>query len=306
MNTSFRAAPLALAALLISACGSTGAPQLSAAAAAQQTSTGVPVGQTELGSPTKPSVEYVRIKMSKSIFLNPPETDTPMVYLRVRDTSGQDLDLQEAVAARVRALGFGITRNAARADYTLNANVLYANEASALELAKLDETEYGDDVSGIVGNVLIGAAAGGVAGGVLGNSPDAVVGAAAGGLLGGIYGAVKEKERKERITAKQNTKFYSVLVDIELRERLKGEGVRQSNFSEESNVSSSQNSSGLGDTTSETSHTASSDKETYTETTQWRRHRTRIVAKAKGKLIAFGDVRQDFAERLAKSIAGLL
>ena len=57
-----------------------------------------------------PIIEYVRVKMGKSIFLEPPEEDEPGNYLRIRDTSGNDFELQDIVAAKIGdGSGIGIT-----------------------------------------------------------------------------------------------------------------------------------------------------------------------------------------------------
>lgn len=44
--------------------------------------------------------------------------------------------------------------------------------------------------------------------------------------------------------------------------------------------------------------------ETYEETSAWKRHRTRMLGKAKGKLVVFEDVQIDFATKMARAIAG--
>lgn len=289
-------AMLAIGAIFASGCATTGG-ELSVAAQNQATATGVPIGQTELGAPTKPSVEYLRIKTDRSIFLDPPEVDDPAVYVRVRDSSGRGWeDLQGAVIARVEAAGFAVTRNASKAIYVLNANILIAQEVSAFELAALDETEYGQDTSRIVKTAAAGALVGGLAGATLEDTQTALAGAAAGALAGGILSSIDDKQRQKRIAAKQQTKFYSVIVDVELRERIKSGEVRRQgsqslDFSSTQLAGSSESIRG-------------GESETFTETSEWKRHRTRILGKAKGKLIAFEDVQADFVEQLARSIAG--
>ena len=47
------------------------------------------------------------------------------------------------------------------------------------------------------------------------------------------------------------------------------------------------------------------EEQSCSETSEWKRYQTRIAIKAKGKLIAFDDVEQNFVERLGRSIAGL-
>ena len=301
---------LILAMSLLSACGGGGTPQLSPAAEKQYTESGIEIG-TETGVPTKPTVEYVRISTDRSIFLDPPEEDDPAVYVRVRDTSGQDWNLQQAVIDRVRRNGFRIAKSIRNAVYVLQANVLLAHEVSALELAKLDETEYGQDVSSIAKNALTGAAIGGVAGGLAGDSEAAIGGALAGGLLGGILEASDQSNREQRLKAKQHTKYYSLIVDIELRQRAHGIVRRSGSSSQSSSTGGSQDSSSAGIALSghqleESNESYSSEEtETYSETSEWKRHRARILGKAKGKLIAFEDVQGDFAKKLTSAISDM-
>ena len=302
------AAFLPALALALSGCG--GKPlNYSDAARARQTDTGVRIGESESGVPTGPSVEYVRVAMDKSLFLDPPEVDDPAVYVRVRDTSGREWDLHSSVIARLQAQGFRITKNAARAEYVLQANILFANEVSAAELAKLDETEYGQDISDVVKTAALGAAGGALAGGLLdeGGTGGIAAGAAVGGLAGAAFGALGRSEREKRLLAKQATKFYSLVVDLEVRQRAKGGAVTRKGSSTTENVVESEQSAqditgrelGSGETVT------SEETETYTETTEWKRHRARVVGKAKGKLIAFDDVKGEFADKLARAISGM-
>lgn len=286
----------------------------SAAARQQQTDTGIRIGPSESGIPSEPSVEYVRVSMDKSIFLDPPEVDDPAVYVRVRDTSGHDWDIGSEVLNILVGQGFAVTRNAARAEYVLQANVLYANEVSAAELAQLDETAYGQDIGNIIKSAGLGAVGGAVAGGLIdrGGAGGVVAGAAAGGLIGGVLGAANQSRREERLLAKQATKFYSLVVDLEVRQRVKGGVVtRTGSTAYESTDSHSQTAESAGVATDGNTPGISRDSfavsetEVYEETTQWKRHRARILGKAKGKLIAFADVRGEFARKLGRAISGM-
>lgn len=285
--------------IFLTACGGRGPlvtpEQMSEAARTQTTATGVELGSTQFGVPKRPTVEYIRTKMTQSIFLAPPEVDEPAVYVRVRDTTGRGLDLHGYVVEQIKAAGYKITPNAAKAVYTLNANVLVAKEVTALELTQLDETQYGQDVSGIVGATVAGALSGGLSGA---QSGEALAGAVVGGLIGGLYRSSKSAKRKRAITAQQYTKFYSIVVDIELRERVKNGVVKR--------VGSASEGSGVSSLNVTEKAFSRQESETHTEESEWKRHRTRIHGRAKGKLIAFEDVRHDFAHRLAQSIAGLL
>ena len=285
--------------VLIAGCASEPA-QWSQAAMEQQTATGVRIAP-DAGVPKTPSVEYIRVRMTDTVFLDPPEVDEPGIYLRVRNTSGKEaLDLHGAVAPKLQALGYRLVNNAKNAVYVMQANILFADEVSAAELAKLDETEFGTDVGSIVTSVGVGAALGGAAGyGLGGGGKEAAIGGAVGGLLGGLVGTARSNARKERMAAKQLIKFFSLVVDIQLRERSKG----QVHIAGSSETSATRPSGGGAFS----EHSAHSRQETqsYSETSEWKRHQTRIVGKAKGKLVVFEDVQHDFVVRLANSIAGL-
>ncbi len=286
--------------------------ELSEAAYRKQTSTGVKV-RPEVGIPKTPSVEYIRIRMTDSVFLDPPEVDNPSIYVRVRNTSGRDIDLQAAVAQKLRSLGYKITRNASTATYVLQANLLFADEVSVAELAKIDETKYGFSIGRTAAGLLVGAGLGAGAGALLGDGDvtgEAIVGGVVGGAVGAIGDALSQRSRNQRMAAKQWIRYFSLVVDIQLRERIKGE--KNQVFIEGSSGSSAQGDDQAGSreqgfASGQDSQSSYSRREsqTYSETSDWKRYQTRILGKAKGKLVVFEDVQQDFAVKVASSIAGL-
>ena len=287
--------------------GCAGQPQFSDAAMQEKTATGVEVKPSEAGRAMTPSVEYIRIKMERSIFLDPPEQNND-VYLRVRDTSGRDwgLPIQELVAQQITRNGFNIVNNASNAAYALNVNILFADEASAAEIAKLDETKYGQNISGIIGTALAGAAilAGTVALGG-GDSTAVAAGAAAGAVAGGVASALRGNEREKLLKAQQETKFFSLIADIEVRERAKVSGKKESSQAFRSVQSSGSDADLADDRDGGGERIARTETETFSEETNWKRYRTRLIGKAKGKLVVFKDVQHDFATKMAKSIGGL-
>lgn len=269
----------------------------------ETTSTGVPI-TPDAGSPETPTVEYIRIRMSESIFLDPPEVDNPGVYMRVRNTTGRpglDNSVMTALLAnQLEGLGYRRVSNAGDAEYILQANILFADEVSAAELAGLDETEFGTDISSIVAGAVGGAIVGGIGGAALGDSSEEVqLGSVLGAGVGALLAIDENRKREERQRAKQLIHYYSLVVDIELRERAKGVVTRQG-----SSTQSSVQLGGGGAFVDSTSG-SSSETESYTETSEWKTKRTRIIGKAKGKLIRYRDIEQDFTLKLANSIAGL-
>ncbi len=292
---------------LLPGCAGT-QPQYSDAAMQERTATGVAVKPSEMGRAMTPSVEYIRIKMERSIFLDPPEGNTDL-YLRVRDTSGRDwgIPIEDLVAQEVTRNGFHVVRHAREAAYALNVNVLFADEASAAEMARLDETQYGQSITGIVGTALAGAALG--AGGAAlagGDTTGIAAGAAAGAVVGGVANALYNSQRNELLQAQQETKFFSLVADIEVRERTTGDTVKRTgktrmtaNQRAGSQADLADNRDGGGERIERT------EVETFSEESTWKRYRTRLTGSAKGKLVVFKDVEHDFAVKMAKSIGGL-
>ena len=303
LRSSKALALIVMLAVLIGGCASPAPqPQLSEAALRQQTDTGVRIGP-DSGMPTTPSVEYIRVRMTDTVFLDPPETTgTPGVYLRVRNTSGREgLDLQGAVARELQLLGYRLVNNSTDAYYIMQANVLFADEVSAAEIAKLDETQFGTDVGSVVAGLATGAITGALVGNTIDSTNDsAVVGAVAGALIGGFTAASKDQRRKDLLKAKQYIKYFSIVVDIQLRERSKG----YVNIAGGSDASATRPSGG-GAFTEQSSYSRQ-ESQSYAETSDWKRYQTRVIGKAKGKLIVFDDVQNDFVKQLSSSLAGVL
>ena len=141
--------------------------------------------------------------MTDSVFLDPQMLITP-AFFRVLNTTGRDnLYLHEAVADRIRSLRYRLVDYARDAFYIMQSNVLFADELSAAELAKLDETEFGTDVGSIATGVPMGAVSGALAGSAIDSTKDsAAVGVAAGAIIGGLAVDYKERQRKRRVEVK--------------------------------------------------------------------------------------------------------
>ncbi len=181
---------------------------------------------SDVGTPKTASVECIRVKTEKSIFLDPPEDDTPRVYLRVGDTSGRDwggVPIRDLIAQELSSRGYIVVANSKNATYSLQVNILLADEASAAEIAQLDETEYGQDVGGIARSAVEGALIGGLGSGLSGGDPDAVIaGAVDGAVIGGTLRGLSGSRKKKLLEAQQRTRFFSFITDVEVRERATG------------------------------------------------------------------------------------
>ncbi len=66
----------------------------------------------------------VSTQMSESIFLDPVEPEQQTIYVRVRNTSDQDFDLEPAVKQALERTGYQIVRSPSKARFRLQANIL--------------------------------------------------------------------------------------------------------------------------------------------------------------------------------------
>ncbi len=256
------------------------------------------------GKSTDDDIEY-RIKMDKSIFLEPPEKNEVSIYVHIRDTSGNDFKLQGLVTKRLDDNGYKIAPNAKHATYVLQANILFAEEVSEAPLQNLNKSDDDQD------NVCRCA-----------------------DWLGGCC----KQRKKEEVKKLKATKLFSVVVDIEVRERTPdgGKVIRRGRTNTKQNTSlasvdssitgndihvgydtteknTEQNTSSASVDSSLTGNdiyvgsatTESEEVDTYSSKSDWIRYRARVIATAKGKDITLCDIEQDILRKLSKSLSDM-
>ena len=139
----------------------------------------------------------VQTKMSSTIFLDPVAKNKQVIYLQVRNTSDKsDLKIEDSIRSGITGRGYKIVKDAGRAHYMLQINVLQAGKIDPAAAQAAFGAGYGGAMTGI----LAGAAAGG-------SGRDA----ATGGLLGGIIETVSGAFVKD-VT-------YSIITDLQISER---------------------------------------------------------------------------------------
>lgn len=257
--------------------------------------------------PAVSSLEYVRVKMGKSIFLDPPEEEEPAVYVRVRDTSGYDFDLQQRVINLLAENGFQRARSLKKATYVLQANLLFAEEVSEAQLQQINDSDYDQSMGDVLGAAVAGTAVGGAVDIATGDHQKLGAGSIVGGLIG-IVAATQEGERKkEALAEKKATKFFSAVVDIEVRQRAEGDVVRRGRSNvNQGTASDSSEGSLIGDSSfSETDEAGTQEVDEYTVRSKWVRYRARIVASAKGRHVTLEDVKGPMAEKLSNAMGGM-
>ncbi|WP_332444733.1 complement resistance protein TraT [Wolinella succinogenes] len=139
-----------------------------------------------------------KVKMTQSVFVDPVAKDKRLIFVSMRNTSGQNINLESKIISNLQARGYTIVDDPEAATYILMANVLYCDRKRE------------DNTTG-------GAAAGAVAGGAIagynsrsGSVGSTLGGAAAGALVGGILGKLTEDT------------IYQMQVDVMIKQKAKG------------------------------------------------------------------------------------
>ena len=216
----------------------------------------------------------VQTKMSDTVFLDPVRPAERTVFIEVRNTSDkQDLEIAEAVRARVAERGYMITEDPSRAQFMLQANVLQAgrNSETAAEAAYKDG----------FGSVLTGGAAGAGVGWALGKAGghDGLL-IAGGAILGAGIATV--------VDAFVQDVTYSVVADLQVSERANADEI----VIQDESFDSDQGSSGV---VSQSSNT----------TSPWKRYRTRVVSVAEKVNLEWYEAAPSIVDGMTRSIAGI-
>jgi len=135
-------------------------------------------------------------KMSRSVFLNPVKKSLRIVYVDVKNTSGQEMNsLLPLLEQKIQSKGYKLTDDPEMAQYVLMANILFAND-------KKENNAAGGAVAGAATGAGIASYNNNGAGGTI------LAGAAA-GLIGGLIAKSFEDT------------IYQMVVDVNVREKTK-------------------------------------------------------------------------------------
>lgn len=251
--------------------------------------------------PVNPDTVKIKVFVDRSIFVEEPPSDSTAIFIRVRDTSGEGLNLHQKVLRNFKSQGLKITTDFKKANYILQANVKDVGQVSAAEMAKLQDSSYGEEVATILQRSLGGVVAGGVVGALDGN---AAKGALVGAGLGAISGAIEANARATRIAHKRAMKFIALVVDISVKEQLPDGGLITKKGGSKNNINS--NTTGGANDSKFSSGSSNSEFESsnYTTQTKWKTSVTRILVKAKGKHLQFDGVKDRMSRKLVSSISG--
>jgi hypothetical protein len=209
----------------------------------------------------------VQTKMSDSIFLEPVSPQKQIVYLRVRNTTDKDVEVEQEIRTSFEAKGFKIVNNPDEAYFMIQANIL--------QVGKTDGTDSDSALKSGFGGGLLGA---GVSMATGGSGNNIGIGAAVGALVGVLADTMVKDI------------YFSMVTDVEIRQRPSlDESVSQheSNYSEQGTTSTiSQN--------------------VNTNNAQWKTYRTRVMSTANKVNLEFEEAQPELIKGLARSLSGLL
>ncbi|HGD2626284.1 TPA: complement resistance protein TraT [Legionella pneumophila] len=221
---------------------------------------------------TQTAIEHgslqVSTKQSETIFLDPVSSAQKTVYVSVKNTSDEEVDIAPQLKTALSSHGYKVVTNPNSAHYLLQANVL--------KVGKMSVAASQSALGGGYGSAIAGA----VAGTAVGSFTQSSTGMIAGGLTGGVIGLAADSLVK--------AVNYTMITDVQISERI-GTGVKV-NEQFQSNLKN-----GSHSVTSQTSSRAS----------LYQRYRTRVVSNADKMNLKFQDARPALEQGLVKVISGI-
>ncbi|HCE6135908.1 TPA: complement resistance protein TraT [Legionella pneumophila] len=221
---------------------------------------------------TQTAIEHgslqVSTKQSETIFLDPVSNAQKTVYVSVKNTSDEEVNITPQLKTALSSHGYKVVNNPGSAHYLLQANVL--------KVGKMSIAASQSALGGGYGSAIAGA----VAGTAAGSFTNSGTGMIAGGLAGGVIGLAADSLVKDV--------NYTMITDVQISERVgKGVKVNEQFQSHLKNGSSTV-----------TSQTSSRDS-------QYQRYRTRVVSNADKVNLRFQDARASLEQGLVKVISGI-
>ncbi|MCF6808549.1 complement resistance protein TraT [Thiotrichales bacterium 19S9-12] len=206
-------------------------------------------------------------KMSQSIFLDPVSKNEQTIYVQVKNTTAEDIDLQTSLVSELESRGWEVTDDIDQAHDMVQVNLLQLGEAPN------PQTVWSSVNSGF-GNALMSGLAG-VSTGLAYHST---------GVGLSVGGATAAASWITDSLVKDVT--YSMITDVQVSVRTDGEvtEVTQSNLSQGASAST---------------------KQTLNKKTDWLRYRTRVASIADQMNLDIEDAKPVLAREVSKEIAGI-
>jgi hypothetical protein len=209
----------------------------------------------------------VSTQQSKTIFLEPVSKAQKTIYVSVKNTSDEEINITPQLKTVLGNHGYKVVNNPKSAHYILQANVL--------KVGKMSVAASKSALGGGYGSALAGA----VAGTAVGSLTQSGTGMIAGGLAGGLVGLAADSLVK--------AVNYTMITDVQISERV-GKGAVHEQFN-----------------SSLSNGTASGTYQTSSKHSDYQRYRTRVVSNADKVNLSFVQARPALEQDLVKSLAGI-
>ncbi|HAG53328.1 MAG TPA: hypothetical protein DCL21_06050 [Alphaproteobacteria bacterium] len=208
----------------------------------------------------------VDTRMSHSIFLEPVDPEQQIIYVKVKNSSGnKDLRLQRAIVGEMTYLGYQVTNAPSKANFMLQANIRnYTSTAKAPDGS---------------GETIVGAVLGGVLGSAIGDGKGQEIATALGAVAGGAAG--------QKFSGRNLDVEYTALVDLVIAERSNNGLV---DYRNRQNLTQ-------GEGTSVSAN--------FTNQSQWKKYRTKLVSKATKINLTEQEATQAIVNDIINSLSGL-
>lgn len=209
----------------------------------------------------------VQTKMSDTVFLEPVSPEKQIVYLKVRNTTDKDVEVEEQIRKAFESKGFKVVSNPDEAYFMIQANIL--------QVGRTDATSTNSALQSGFGGGLVGA---GVSAATGGSGDNIGIGAA----VGAVAGLIANNMVKDI--------YYSMITDVEIRQR---PAINEKIVQVEDNYS-------------EQGTTSTVSQNVNTNDVQWKIYRTRVVSVANQVNLQFEEAQPELQKGIAKSLSGLL
>ena len=209
----------------------------------------------------------VQTKMSDTVFLEPVSLEKQIVYLKVRNTTDKDVEVEEQIRKAFESKGFKVVSNPDEAYFMIQANIL--------QVGRTDATSTNSALQSGFGGGLVGA---GVSAATGGSADNIGIGAA----VGAVAGLIANNMVKDI--------YYSMITDVEIRQR---PAINEKIVQVEDNYS-------------EQGTTSTVSQNVNTNDVQWKIYRTRVVSVANQVNLQFEEAQPELQKGIAKSLSGLL
>lgn len=211
---------------------------------------------------------YVETQMTRTIFLDPVPPEQQTVYLRIRNTSDKEIDVEPRVRRAIESRGFKVVPNVDDAHFVMMANVLQVGKSDM----DYRDSAYQAGFEGIVIGMGVGEAAKGRQ-----DSREAATAGVVGGMVGVIADAMVEDT------------LYTITTDVQVRQRT-GEG-EQVARSEQTNTDVGEGTTLRQDVTG--------------AKTDWKIYETRIISTANQANLEYKDAEEALVNGLVRSLSGM-